>query len=191
MTRPRRVPQARLGNTLGVAGVAFGVASTVCSQWLAGATAAGLAGVGGIAAAGAGSGLAIASRVGPTELPQTVAGFHSLVGAAAVATAVGEFLHLAPLGLLTPVSIGAIVAATYLGAITTTGARASPGRRAPPLPAVQPSPVSLPVLPPLRQARSSHSASSTAPSALRPSRCPSATSSTRCSAPSRSGRPRG
>jgi len=149
MTRPRRVPQARLGNTLGVAGVAFGVASTVCSQWLAGATAAGLAGVGGIAAAGAGSGLAIASRVGPTELPQTVAGFHSLVGAAAVATAVGEFLHLAPLGLLTPVSIGAIVAATYLGAITTTGARfageagPAPPRR-PALPGLPPRPPSPP-----------------------------------------------
>jgi len=84
--------------------------------------------VGGIAAAGAGSGLAIASRVGPTELPQTVAGFHSLVGAAAVATAVGEFLHLAPLGLLTPVSIGAIVAATYLGAITTTGSLVAFGK---------------------------------------------------------------
>lgn len=35
-------------------------------------------------------------QVGPTELPQTVAGFHSLVGAAATATAFAEFIGHAP-----------------------------------------------------------------------------------------------
>jgi len=112
---------ARMGNTLGVAGVSLGLAATVAKQVAAGATAAGLASVGAITAVGSAIGLGIASKVGPQELPQTVAAFHSLVGAAAIATAVGEYLHLAPLGLLSPVSIGAIVAATYLGGITTTG----------------------------------------------------------------------
>ena len=112
---------ARMGNTLGVAGVSLGLAATVAKQVAAGATAAGLASVGAITAVGSAVGLGIAGKVGPQELPQTVAAFHSLVGAAAIATAVGEYLHLAPLGLLSPVSIGAIVAATYLGGITTTG----------------------------------------------------------------------
>jgi NAD/NADP transhydrogenase beta subunit len=112
---------ARMGNTLGVAGVSLGLAATVAKQVTAGATAAGLASVAAITAVGSAIGLGIAGKVGPQELPQTVAAFHSLVGAAAVATAVGEYLHLAPLGLLSPVSIGAIVAATYLGGITTTG----------------------------------------------------------------------
>jgi len=119
---------ARLGNTLGVAGVCFGLASTVAKQVIAGATGAGLVGIGAITAAGSAVGLGIAGKVGPTELPQTVAAFHSLVGAAAVATAFGEFLHLAPLGALSPVSIGAIVAAIYLGGITTTGSLVAFGK---------------------------------------------------------------
>ncbi len=41
---------------------------------------------------GAGLGYYISTKIGPTELPQAVAAFHSLVGLAATATAVGDFM---------------------------------------------------------------------------------------------------
>ena len=62
-----------------------------------GATRAGLLGVSGLFGVGGAMGLAVASRVGPTELPQTVAAFHSLVGLAAAFTGIGEFIHQVPM----------------------------------------------------------------------------------------------
>jgi len=112
---------ARLGNVLGLTGVTFGLAATVGGMCASGATRAGLLGVGGLFAAGSAGGLGIASRVGPTELPQTVAGFHSLVGLAAALTGVGEFLHRAAGGTVGGAAGAAIYLATALGAITTTG----------------------------------------------------------------------
>ncbi|KAL1530826.1 hypothetical protein AB1Y20_001722 [Prymnesium parvum] len=116
---------ARLGNTLGIAGVAFGLAATLASQLASGATAAGVRMLALLIGGGSAIGLAIASKIGPTELPQTVAGFHSLVGLAAVATAVGEFLLRRAAGTahhgMTPVAAAAIYAATFLGGVTVTG----------------------------------------------------------------------
>jgi len=81
---------------------------------------------------GAAVGLGIASQVGPTELPQTVAGFHSLVGLAAVGTAIGEFLlrRAAAGGAhgMTPVAAAAIYAATFLGGLTVTGSLVAFGK---------------------------------------------------------------
>jgi NAD(P) transhydrogenase len=112
---------ARLGNTIGVAGVLFGICSTLGYQITAGATAAGVKQLAALIGAGSAIGLAIASQVGPTELPQTVAGFHSLVGGAAVATAIGEFLLRRAADHMTPLAAAAIYAATFLGGLTVTG----------------------------------------------------------------------
>ena len=60
----------------------------------------GVLSLGALLAAGGAGGYVVAGGVGPAELPQTVAAFHSLVGIAAVATAVGEFLaHAEELGI--------------------------------------------------------------------------------------------
>jgi len=111
---------ARLGNTLGQAGVTLGMGVTLGAMHPDPATALQIAGLLGV---GGGAGYAIASKVGPTELPQTVAAFHSLVGVAAAATAVGEYVHLTEHG---PASIDAVTntslyLATWIGGITATG----------------------------------------------------------------------
>ena len=63
---------ARLGNTLGQAGVTLGMGVTLGAMHPDPATALQIAGLLGV---GGGAGYAIASKVGPTELPQTVAAF--------------------------------------------------------------------------------------------------------------------
>jgi len=112
---------ARLGNVLGLGGVAFGVAATLGAMIGGGATKAGMLGIGGLLAAGGVGGLAVATRVGPTELPQTVAAFHSLVGLAAALTGIGEYLLRAAEGASGGAVAVAIYLATFLGGITTTG----------------------------------------------------------------------
>jgi len=111
---------ARLGNTLGQSGVALGMGVTLGAMHPDPGTALQVAGLLG---AGGGAGYMIANRVGPTELPQLVAAFHSLVGIAAAATAVGEYVHLVEDG---PRSIDAVTnvslyLATWIGGITATG----------------------------------------------------------------------
>merc|ERR1719464_1959275 len=83
---------ARAGNVLGVAGVTYGLAATAAHMSLAGAAPATFLQVGLLGGFGAAVGAGLASKVGPTELPQTVAAFHSLVGIAAMAGAAGEYL---------------------------------------------------------------------------------------------------
>ena len=112
---------ARLGNVLGLGGVAFGLAATIGTMLAGGATKVGLLGVGALLAAGGVLGTGIASRVGPTELPQTVAAFHSLVGLAAAFTGVGEFILRASEGAVGGAVGAAIFLATFLGGLTTTG----------------------------------------------------------------------
>lgn len=106
---------APAGNALGIMGVAGGLAGTVCSINPPAAVLAQMVGTMGL---GGGMGVAIASRVEVTDLPQLVAAFHSLVGVAAAATAIASALAAHGTGVL-------FTASTYLaaaiGALTVTG----------------------------------------------------------------------
>lgn len=117
---------ARTGNILGVAGVAFGLSATTADMSLAGATAPVFAQTALLAGTGSGIGAVIANGVGPTELPQTVAAFHSLVGIAAMAGAAGEYFGNA--GALDAGTLGAIYAATFIGGVTATGSMVAFGK---------------------------------------------------------------
>lgn len=110
---------ARTGNVLGIAGVTYGLAATAADMSIAGAAPAAFQQVGLLGGAGAAVGAAVASKVGPTELPQTVAAFHSLVGIAAMAGAAGEYLG--NVGDINAGTLGAIYLAVFIGAITFTG----------------------------------------------------------------------
>lgn len=109
---------ARTGNVLGMSGVALGLAATTADMSLAGAGTAAFEQVGLLGGVGASIGAVLASGVGPTELPQTVAAFHSLVGLAAMAGAAGEFFGSSGLGAGT---LSAIYLATFIGGVTFAG----------------------------------------------------------------------
>jgi len=110
---------ARTGNVLGMAGVAFGLASTTGEMSAAGAGTAAFEQVGLLGGLGATVGAVLGSGVGPTELPQTVAAFHSLVGLAAMAGAAGEFFSVGDtLGLGT---LATIYLAVFIGGVTAAG----------------------------------------------------------------------
>mmetsp|Transcript_22695 Transcript_22695/g.53599 ORF Transcript_22695/g.53599 Transcript_22695/m.53599 type:complete len:1064 (-) Transcript_22695:132-3323(-) len=116
---------ARLGAASGQAGVALGVASTLGHlQPDLGSTAkiAGLMGIGGIA------GKYIGDRVEPTSLPQTVAAFHSLVGIAASAAAVGDYANAPVASELDKVHLASVYLATVIGSVTCTGSLVAFGK---------------------------------------------------------------
>lgn len=117
---------ARTGNLLGMAGVTFGLAATAAEMSLEGAGVAAFEQVGLLGGLGAGVGAVVASGVGPTELPQTVAAFHSLVGIAAMTGAAGEFLGNS--GSLEIGTLSAIYLATLIGGITATGSMVAYGK---------------------------------------------------------------
>lgn len=107
---------ARQGNQLGMLGVGSGVLASLLAVGFPPAVLAqfaGLAGLGGIA------GALIGRRITPTELPQTVAALHSVVGLAAVLTSIGSVLaHIANVSMLHMVTgyLGVVI-----GGITFTG----------------------------------------------------------------------
>uniref|UniRef100_A0A8C9VTF5 proton-translocating NAD(P)(+) transhydrogenase n=1 Tax=Scleropages formosus TaxID=113540 RepID=A0A8C9VTF5_SCLFO len=119
---------SRLGNALGMIGVAGGIAATLgalkpspelLSQMsLAMAT-------------GGTLGLTVAKRIEISDLPQLVAGFHSLVGLAAVLTCIAEFMiehpHLDAHPAANMVKTVAYLG-TYIGGVTFSGSLVAYGK---------------------------------------------------------------
>jgi len=107
---------ARQGNALGVLGVGSGVLTSLAAVGFPPEVMAQFAGV---AAIGGLVGTVIGRRVTATELPQTVALLHSIVGLAAVLTSIGSVLqdtaHLSTLHMVTAY-LGVVI-----GGVTFTG----------------------------------------------------------------------
>jgi len=74
----------------------------------------------GASALGGAAGYTVAGQIGPTELPQAVAAFHSLVGIAAASTAVGDFL-VHDMSHMDAFHSGSIYMGAWMGSITATG----------------------------------------------------------------------
>lgn len=110
---------ARVGNALGMTGVAGGVVTAIASLNMPAPLLTQAVGLLGTFGAG---GYYLGSRVAVTELPQTVAAFHALVGVAATATSIGSFMaHPNPDGLHRV----ACYLGSGIGAITVTGSCAA------------------------------------------------------------------
>jgi NAD(P) transhydrogenase len=120
---------ARAGNVSGMTGVFFGVSAAIGTLGWPAATYVQLAAMLG---GGGAVGYAIGQRVDPTSLPQTVAAFHSLVGLAAVFTAVGDFLNHSAHHpeSLDAVRTTSIALATVIGGVTATGSLIAFGKLA-------------------------------------------------------------
>jgi len=116
---------ARLGAVSGQTGVALGVVSTLGHLNPSTGTAAAMAGW---MALGGFAGHYIGNRVEPTSLPQTVAAFHSLVGLAASAAAIGDYLNAPDATQLDSVHLASIYLASIIGSVTFTGSLVAFGK---------------------------------------------------------------
>lgn len=113
---------ARLGNTLGLIGVGTGLAATLGGMASDPATTAQVLGSLGL---GGAIGAVIAKRMAITDLPQMVAAFHSLVGLAAVTSAVSAYMAG---GHMDGVHMTSTFLATFIGAVTLTGSGVAFGK---------------------------------------------------------------
>ncbi|VDM39808.1 unnamed protein product [Toxocara canis] len=120
---------SRLGNSLGMIGVAGGVAATLGRLHPDTDT---LMQMGGAISTGMIIGLAIAKQIKVSDLPQLVALFHSFVGVAATATCIANFLVEYPHFVADPSATAAIKTALFLGAyiggVTFTGSLMAYGK---------------------------------------------------------------
>jgi H+-translocating NAD(P) transhydrogenase len=118
---------ARLGISVGMGGMASGVAATLMYMHPENASVYGqLALIGGT---GSGIGYYLSTKIGPTELPQAVAAFHSLVGVAAASTAIGDFIVHDPSHASTFHNVSTYLGA-WMGSITFTGSCIAYGKLA-------------------------------------------------------------
>eukprot|EP01036_Dinobryon_divergens_P022104 gene22104-30339_t len=119
---------ARLGISVGLSGIGTGLAATLAYMNPADiATYGQLMMFGG---SGAAAGFYISGKIGPTELPQAVAAFHSLVGVAATATAVGDFIAHDPTAHVNTFHNLSTYLGAWMGSITTTGSIIAYGKLA-------------------------------------------------------------
>ncbi len=112
---------SRLGNSLGMIGVTSGLAATLGLMNITPDLAIQIAGC---MTGGGALGLLIAKRIEITDLPQLVAGFHSLVGMAAVLTCFATYLHDFPTFATDPAAMTvktALFLGTYIGGVTFSG----------------------------------------------------------------------
>merc|ERR550534_2862564 len=112
---------ARVGNAYGMIGVTSGMAGCLVATDFAPTMWPVVIGLGG---AGLATGTAITKKVEVTELPEMVAAFHSLVGAAATMTSIGSHINEVHHFATDPaagVHMGAIFAGDLIGIITFTG----------------------------------------------------------------------
>merc|ERR1712168_643307 len=121
-------PTARLGNALGMIGVTGGVAATLGQLMPSHPVLAQMA-----ITAGAGGliGTAIAKKIEITDLPQLVAAFHSLVGAAAVLTCVATYIDHFPTFATDPAATmikTSLFLGTFMGGVTFTGSLIAYGK---------------------------------------------------------------
>jgi H+-translocating NAD(P) transhydrogenase len=113
---------ARLGNTLGLMGVGTGLAATLGGITADPGTTVQILGALGL---GGTIGGTIAKRMAITDLPQMVAAFHSLVGLAAVTSAVSAYMAG---GEMDGVHMTSTYLATFIGAVTLTGSAVAFGK---------------------------------------------------------------
>ncbi|KAK3359625.1 NAD(P) transhydrogenase beta subunit-domain-containing protein [Lasiosphaeria hispida] len=107
---------ARMGNMLGMLGVGTGVLASLLAVGFAPAV---LAQFGGLAAVGGALGFLIGKRITPTDLPQTVAALHSVVGLAAVLTSIGSVM--ADVSDISTLHLVSAYLGVFVGGITFTG----------------------------------------------------------------------
>ena len=118
---------ARLGISVGLSGIGTGLVATLAYMHPElSSTYAQLALMGG---SGGALGYYISTKISPTELPQAVAAFHSLVGLAATFTAVGDFMVHDPSHVDTFHNLSTYLGA-WMGSITATGSVIAYGKLA-------------------------------------------------------------